>query len=487
MIINTNFSNFKKKHQNKKNQILFHITACKNNNVIENIINNVLVKKNSFIFESVEKRKYRGRYTIIGSDPDKIWEFNNNKITLIENNIKRSIKNNPYTYLKKLIENFNFPLPKNIPSLCSLLVGYFSYDIIRYIEKIPNNCVDDLKIPDIRLMRPKNIIIHDNLKKKIYFIVNCFGDQKIKNYKSYFQKQLQVIKYFKKQAFTKKNIPLTKKIKINKSVVKSNISKKKFRDIVLKAKKYIKKGDIFQVVLSQRFESPLTKKPLEIYKKLRINNPSPFMFFFNFQDFQIIGSSPEILVRLRDGKITIRPIAGTRPRGKNPKKDKFYKNQLLNDKKELSEHLMLLDLGRNDVGKVSKINSVKVTEEFKIEKYSHVMHIVSNVEGKFNKKFSQLDTMFSGFPAGTVTGAPKIRAMEIIDELEKSKRKMYAGSIGYFTANKSFDTCIALRTALIKDNKFYIQSGAGIVADSVPEKEYMETINKAKALINSLN
>ena len=239
-------------------------------------------------------------------------------------------------------------------------------------------------------------------------------------------------------------------------------------------------------MLSQRFESKLTKAPLEIYKKLRINNPSPFMFFFNFDDFQIIGSSPEILVRLRNNKITIRPIAGTRPRGNNAKKDKFYKKQLLNDKKELSEHLMLLDLGRNDVGKVSKVNSVKVTEKFVVEKYSHVMHIVSNVEGNFHKNQSMLDTMLAGFPAGTVTGAPKIRAMEIIDELEKSKRKMYAGSIGYFSANKNFDTCIALRTALIKDNKFYIQSGAGIVADSVPEKEYLETVNKAKALISSL-
>ena len=211
------------------------------------------------------------------------------------------------------------------------------------------------------------------------------------------------------------------------------------------------------------------------------------MFFFNFDDFQIIGSSPEILVRLRKDKITIRPIAGTRPRGLNATKDKFYKNQLLSDKKELSEHLMLLDLGRNDVGKVCKINSVKVTEQFKIEKYSHVMHIVSNVEGKFDKKHSLLNAMLGGFPAGTVTGAPKIRAMEIIDELEKSKRKMYAGAIGYFSANQNFDTCIALRTALIKNNKFYIQSGAGIVADSVPEKEYLETVNKAKALINSLS
>ena len=487
MNINTSLLDFKKKHQNKKNQIIFCKTKCKNNKIIENIINNFLIKKNSFIFESVEKRRIRGRYTIIGANPDKIWEFSDNKIHIIENNKRKNIKSSPYAFLKKLIENFNFPLPKNLPPLCSLLVGYFSYDIIRYIEKIPDKCLDDLKIPDIRLMRPKTIIIHDNVLKKIYFIKNCFADKKINNYQKYFSELKQNINFLKNLAFDfsyKKPVQMTGNKKID---VKSNVSKKRFKNMVLKAKKYIKKGDIFQVVLSQRFESKLTKAPLEIYKKLRIKNPSPFMFFFNFDDFQIIGSSPEILVRLRKNKITIRPIAGTRPRGLNAKKDKFYKKQLLNDKKELSEHLMLLDLGRNDVGKVSKINTVKVTEKFRIEKYSHVMHIVSNVEGNFDKKQSMLDTMLAGFPAGTVTGAPKIRAMEIIDELEKCKRKMYAGSIGYFSADKNFDTCIALRTALIKNNKFYIQSGAGIVADSVPEKEYLETINKAKALISSLN
>ncbi len=487
MNINTSLSNFKKKHKNKKNQIIFHKADCKNLKVIENIIDNFLTKKNSFIFESVEKRRFRGRYTIIGANPDKIWEFNKKKIHIIKNNKRKIIKGSPYHFLKNLIENFNFPLPKNLPPLSTLLVGYFSYDIIRYIEKIPDNCIDDLKIPDIRLLRPKTIIIHDNLKKKIYFIINCFADEHINNYENYYSKIIQDIYLLKYLSFSHRSKTKVKEKILKKIDVKSNISKKRFKKIVLKAKEYIKKGDIFQVVLSQRFETKLTKDPLEIYKKLRITNPSPFMFFFNFDDFQIIGSSPEILVRLRNNKITIRPIAGTRPRGLNTKKDKVYKNQLLNDKKELSEHLMLLDLGRNDVGKVSEINSVKVTEQFKIEKYSHVMHIVSNVEGKFDKKQSLLSTMLSGFPAGTVTGAPKIRAMEIIDELEKSKRKMYAGSIGYFSANQNFDTCIALRTALIKNNKFYIQSGAGIVSDSVPEKEYVETVNKAKALINSLN
>ena len=487
MKISTSLFNFKKKHQNKKNQIIFYKASCKSNKIIENVINNFLTKKNSFIFESVEKRRIRGRYIIIGADPDKIWEFDMKKIYIIENNNKRIIKGSPYPFLKKLIENFNFPLPKNLPPLSSLLVGYFSYDIIRYIEKIPDKCLNDLKIPDIRLMRPKTIIIHDNLLKKIYFIMNTFADEKINNYQEYYLKQIQNIKFLKDLTFNFYYKNEIKKKYSKKIKVKSNISKKRFKKIVVEAKKYIKKGDIFQVVLSQRFETKLTKAPLEIYKKLRINNPSPFMFFFNFDDFQIIGSSPEILVRFKKNKITIRPIAGTRPRGANAKKDLFYKQQLLNDKKELSEHLMLLDLGRNDVGKVSKIGSVKVTEKFRIEKYSHVMHIVSNVEGNFDKRQSLLDTMLAGFPAGTVTGAPKIRAMEIIDELEKSKRKMYAGSIGYFSANKNFDTCIALRTALIKNNKFYVQSGAGIVADSIPEKEYLETINKAKALFSSLN
>jgi len=482
-----NYSAFKTKHKNKKNQIIFDHIKVKNYKIIENIINNFLIREDSFIFESVEKQKIKGRYTIIGSNPDKIWEFNKQKIYLIQNKKKKIIKKNPYIYLKKLIQDFNFPAPKGLPPLSSLLVGYFSYDIIRYIENVPDKCIDDLKIPDVRLIRPKELIIYDNYLKKIYFIINCFADEKITNYKKYYANQNNRINELKEIAYKKSDIEKIELSKNKKIKVKSNFSKENFKKIVNKAKKYIKKGDIFQVVLSQRFETKLTKKPLEIYKKLRLANPSPFMFFFNFKDFQIIGSSPEILVRLRDNNLTIRPIAGTRPRGKNAKMDKFYKKQLLNDKKELSEHLMLLDLGRNDIGKVSKINTVKVTEKFKIEKYSHVMHIVSNVQGKFDKKHALLDTMLAGFPAGTVSGAPKIRAMQIIDELEKSKRKMYAGAIGYFSSNGNFDTCIALRTALIKNKKFYIQSGAGIVADSVPEKEYFETVNKAKALISALN
>jgi anthranilate synthase component 1 len=366
-----------------------------------------------------------------------------------------------------------------------MLVGYFSYDVIRYIEKIPNNCKDDLKIPDVRLSRPKNLVIYDNIKKKIFYIENVYADTKIKSYE---EEYLSINKRFNVfEDFENIKLPKQFTFKPNKSLIKSNTSKKKFKSLVNKAKTYIEKGDVFQVVLSQRFERKINKAPIEIYNHLRKSNPSPFMFYFNYKDFNILGSSPEILVRLRGGEVTIRPIAGTRPRGKNIKEDKKYELDLLKDKKELAEHLMLLDLGRNDVGKVSKVNTVKVTEKFKVERYSHVMHIISNVIGKFNNKFSLFETLLSGFPAGTVSGAPKIRAMEIIDELEKNKRKLYAGGIGYFTSNGEFDTCIALRTALIKNNKFYVQAGAGIVADSKPDKEYAETVNKAKALMRAVD
>ena len=484
-MLNRNFQQFKFQHQNKINQVLYVEKKIKKNSEILNLIDNFLSEKNSFIFESVEKGTIKGRYTIFGKKPDKIWEFNNKKSYKIQNDKKIPIKGKPQNIIENILENFNFQTPKRLPSICSLISGYFSYDTIRYKEKIPDKCNNDLKMPDVRLLRPTVLIIHDNLKRKIFYIINVFKDQKIKNYRKKYddiKKQIKIMIHESKfKSFNAKNLKFEKKIK-----VRSNTSKGQFINMVKKAKKFIKIGDIFQVVLSQRFEAKLTKNPLDIYKKLRITNPSPFMFFFNFKDFQIIGASPEILVRLRDGKITIRPIAGTRPRGKTIKQDKFYAKDLLKDKKELAEHLMLLDLGRNDVGKVAKVNSVKVTEKFSIEKYSHVMHIVSNVVGIHNKKLSKLNSLLSGFPAGTVSGAPKIRAMEIIDELEKSKRKVYAGGIGYFSASGDFDTCIALRTAVTMKNKFYVQAGAGIVADSKPNKEYEETINKAKALISAL-
>ncbi len=484
MKVNKSFKVFKNTHVKKKHQLLFTSKNCKNYSKVENLYKFLLAEKDSFIFESVEKGSIRGRYTIIGLNPDKIWDINNSSVTLNEEGRKVKIKTNPLKFLNKLIENFKIKIPKQLPSMASMLVGYFSYDIIRYIEKVPNNCKDDLRIPDVRLSRPKNLIIYDNVKKKIFYIENIYADTKIKNYEDTYYSILKKFELF--ENFENIKLPNQFTFNSNKNKIKSNTSKLRFKYLVNKAKNYIKKGDIFQVVLSQRFERKINKRPIEIYNHLRKSNPSPFMFYFNYRDFSVLGSSPEILVRLRKGEITIRPIAGTRPRGRNKKEDNKYKFDLLKDKKELSEHLMLLDLGRNDVGKVSRINTVKVTEKFKVEKYSHVMHIVSNVVGKFNDKFSLFETLLSGFPAGTVSGAPKIRAMEIIDELEKNKRKLYAGGIGYFTSNNDFDTCIALRTALIKDNKIYVQAGAGIVADSKPEKEYAETVNKAKALMKAV-
>jgi anthranilate synthase component 1 len=483
-MLNRNFNDFKFQHKRNKNQVVYTSKKTKDDREVLNLIDNFLSEKNSFIFESVEKGKIRGRYTIFGKNPDKIWEFNNRNSYLIENMTKKKIKGDPDKIIEKIIEDFKFKTPAGLPPICSLISGYFSYDAIRYIEKIPNNCKDDLKLPDVRLLRPRTLVIHDNLKKKIFYIINIFNNEKITNYKTkYLEIESEINDLLIQASLEKNNHYKSTQTNIK---VKSNTSKNKFLKMVNKAKEYIKIGDIFQVVLSQRFEASLSKKPLEIYKKLRVTNPSPFMYFFNFKDFQIIGASPEILVRLRDNKITVRPIAGTRPRGKNSKEDKFFVKDLLQDKKELSEHLMLLDLGRNDAGKVSKIGSVKVTESFMIEKYSHVMHIVSNVIGIYNNKYSRFKSLLAGFPAGTVSGAPKIRAMEIIDKLETTKRKIYAGGIGYFSANGEFDTCIALRTAVTKNNKFYVQAGAGIVADSNPIKEYEETVNKAKALISAL-
>ena len=324
MIINRNFKDFKFRHRGKKNQIIYTSKKIKDDHEVLNLINNFLKEKNSFIFESVEKGKIKGRYTIFGKNPDKIWEFNNNNSYLIQNNKKKKLKDKPNQLIEKIIEEFKFETPKNLPKICSLISGYFSYDSIRYIEKIPNKCKDDLNLPDVRLLRPRTLIIHDNVKKEIFFIINIFNDEKIRNYKKKFEEiKLDLFKLIIQSSI--KNNDIKSDIKSKNINVKSNTSKNKFLAMVNKAKKYIKLGDIFQVVLSQRFEANLTKKPIDIYKKLRITNPSPFMFFFNFSDFQIIGASPEILVRLRDNKITVRPIAGTRPREKQKKKIFFLK------------------------------------------------------------------------------------------------------------------------------------------------------------------
>ena len=485
MIVNRGFKEFKFRHRNKQNQVLYTSKKIKGEDEILNLIDNFLDEKNSFIFESVEKGKIKGRYTIFGKNPDKIWEFNGKNSFLIKKNKKIKLNYKPEDLIEKIIEDFKFETPKNLPKICSLISGYFSYDAIRYIEKIPNNCEDDLKLPDVRLLRPRTLVIHDNLKKEIFYIYNIFKDEKINDYQKKFDEiNSDLFRLLIQSSITRVDKKITKNS--NNIKIKSNTSKNSFLSKVKKAKEYIKLGDIFQVVLSQRFEAKLTKKPIDIYKKLRVTNPSPFMFFFNFSDFQIIGASPEILVRLRDNKITVRPIAGTRPRGKTKKEDLFYEKDLLKDKKELSEHLMLLDLGRNDAGKVSKINSVKVTEKFIIEKYSHVMHIVSNVVGRLLAGLTSFDVLKAALPAGTLSGAPKIRAMEVINELEPSSRGIYGGAIGYVGWNGNMDTAIAIRTAVIKDNKIHVGAGAGIVADSIPENEWEECKQKSKVFLDAM-
>ena len=320
MRINKSLKDFRKNHSRKKNQLLFSSSSCKNYYKVENLYKFLLAEKNSFIFESVEKGIIRGRYTIIGLNPDKIWDIRSNEITLNNNGKKTKIKSNPLKYINKLVREFKIDIPKELPSMASMLVGYFSYDIIRYVEKIPNKCRDDLKIPDVRLSRPKNLVIYDNLKKKIYYIENIYSDTKIKDYSETY---ISILKKFELyENFCNIKLPDQFTFKENKSVIKSNTSKNKFKLLVKKAKSYIKKGDIFQVVLSQRFERKINKRPIEIYNYLRKSNPSPFMFYFNYNDFNILGSSPEILVRLRKDEVTIRPIAGTRPRGKTVREDK---------------------------------------------------------------------------------------------------------------------------------------------------------------------
>ena len=442
-------------------------------------------EKYSFLLESVEGGSLRGRFSLIGCDPDIIWEVKNSI-----SSIKYTYENYNYKTFKDPIESLKYLIKvskfdkAHITVPYPILVGYLGYPMIQYMEKINLKNLDNINIPDSILIRPKIVTVFDNIKDTITVMTIVYPNNDT-NFELIYKNTEELLE--KKVNQLKESLIQQKKNKISSNLnFKSNYSKDEYFEIISKAKNYIKAGDIFQVVTSQRFETDYELEASSLYRSLRRLNPSPYLVNLNFNDIGLVASSPELLVQLRNKKITIRPIAGTRKRGKNANEDLVLSKDLLSDEKELAEHLMLLDLGRNDTGKVSKINSVKVTDKFKIEKYSHVMHIVSNVTGKFNNKFTKFETLLSGFPAGTVSGAPKIRAMEIIDELEKSKRKVYAGGIGYFSANGDFDTCIALRTAISKNNKFYVQAGAGIVADSKPLNEFNETVNKAKALIKAI-
>jgi len=445
--------------------------------------------KKSILCESVEKAAGRGRYSIIACHPDAIWEYddlNHAKITYYDEvfeQINQETSSDPLALLKKLYNQTQCPIDDALPSAAAGLFGYFSYDAIRLVEKIPQPLNDPLNIPDGYLFRPRIVIIFDSVYDNLFVVTNNFdGQNDTKLIDDRFN-------YIEKLLSNPQSLPL-KQSSIVPSITRSETvtahqSKQSFIDGVNKAKEYIAAGDAFQIVPSQRFSMPFEHDYFNFYRALRRVNPSPYMFYFNHGDFVLAGASPEILVRNDNGTVVIRPIAGTRPRGHTKEEDLRLEQELLHDEKEVAEHLMLLDLGRNDVGRISEIGSVCVTDEYMIERYSHVMHIVSNVTGKLKKGYSFIDAFFSALPAGTVSGAPKIRAMEIINELETEKRSFYAGGIGYFSSNGNGDFSIMLRTALLKDQTLYFQAGAGVVNDSDPESEYVETLNKAKAIIKA--
>tara|TARA_B100000029_G_scaffold509325_1_gene598245 strand:- start:163 stop:1641 length:1479 start_codon:yes stop_codon:yes gene_type:complete len=440
-------------------------------------------QKYSFLLESVEGGSKRGRYSLLGCDPDLIWsvEKGEAKIRYLGINYNYKFNNDPLKSLKELVNlsKFNKTL-QEVPY--PTLVGYLGYPMIQYMENIKLKNKDNIKIPDAILIRPKIVAVFDNIKDDISLMSVSYPCKTVSAEKAFKDSTSLLSKTIKKleKSILKSSINKENKSKLK---FKSNFKKEEFYKVVKKAKNYIKNGDVFQVVTSQRFETKYNLKAINLYRSLRRLNPSPYLVNLNFDKIGLVASSPELMVQLRKNKVTIRPIAGTRRRGKNINEDIFLSKDLLSDKKELAEHLMLLDLGRNDVGRVSKKASVKVTEKMIIEYYSHVMHIVSNVEGTIDNKLDSLDALIAGFPAGTVSGAPKIRAMEIIEELENLNRSFYAGCMGYFDSNGDMDTCISLRTGLVKKNKLYIQAGAGIVYDSKPKNEHNEILNKAGALM----
>jgi len=447
---------------------------------------------NSFLFESVEGGAVRGRYSIIGFRPDVIWKCHGNEASINRSALEDAdtgfspCTEPPLIALRSLLAESRIDLPEDLPPMAAGVFGYMGYDMVRLMEDLPQANPDILEVPDAIFLRPTVMVIFDAVKDQMSIVTPVFPSQDVSGPQAYEDalKRLEQASATLGGALGRTDGRSADEIMVSEAPA-SNTSAEEYEAMVEKAKEYIAAGDVFQVVLSQRFETPFALPPFSLYRALRRLNPSPFLYHLNFGEFCVIGSSPEILVRARDGEVTIRPIAGTRPRGETQAEDKAFAQDLLSDPKELAEHLMLLDLGRNDVGRVSKPGTVTVTDQFMLEYYSAVMHIVSNVVGDMSDDYDALSALEAGFPAGTVSGAPKVRAMEIIDELEKHKRSVYAGCVGYFSASGEMDTCIVLRTAIVKDGVMYVQAGAGIVADSVPSSEQMECINKAKALFRA--
>lgn len=446
-----------------------------------------------FLLESVEGGDKRGRYSFVGCRPDVVWRAFGNSAEINRDVLNKADAFAPCPVaeaegtlksLRALLAESQVDMPDELPPMAAGLIGYLSYDSVRLVENIPDENPDVLDVPDGMFLRPTVIAIFDNASDTVFVVTPVYPGKDVSAAQAFEAAQARLSRSV---ADFEKPLPPqpASQDAIDLPPPSSNMEQSAFFDMVEKAKEYILAGDIFQVVLSQRFKLPFSLPPFAFYRSLRRVNPSPFLFFLEFGDFQVAGSSPEILVRLRDGTVTIRPIAGTRKRGATPTEDNALEADLLADPKERAEHLMLLDLGRNDVGRVAKVGSVNVTDSYIVERYSHVMHIVSNVEGDIQDGKDAIDALYAGFPAGTVSGAPKVRAMEIIDELEPEKRGIYAGCIGYFGADGEMDTCIALRTAVIKDGTLYAQAGGGVVADSTPLGEFEESQNKAKALIRA--
>jgi anthranilate synthase component 1 len=447
-------------------------------------------KPMSFLLESVEGGAVRGRYSVLGFDPDIVWRASGDRAEINRNPARSPNKftkcdGGTLEALRALLEESRIDLPESLPPMALGVFGYMGYDVVRLIEELPEPNPDPIGIPEAVMIRPTLMAIFDNVKDEITIVTPVRPNKKLSAKAAYSRAldRLNSIVDELDKPLGHAGAPNGADIDFPKAV--SNTTPKQYAAMVKKAKKYIAAGDIFQVVLSQRFSAPFDLPPFTLYRALRRVNPSPFLFFLNFGGYAVAGSSPEILVRAREGQVTIRPIAGTRPRGKTPEEDKALADELLSDEKERSEHLMLLDLGRNDVGRVAKLGTVRVTDSFFLEYYSQVMHIVSNVVGELADNHDAVDALMAGFPAGTVSGAPKVRAMEIIDELEKEKRGLYAGCVGYFSATGAMDSCIVLRTALIKDGTMYVQAGAGIVADSIPDNEQRECEAKAGALFRA--
>jgi anthranilate synthase component 1 len=487
MSLTPSFDSFERAYSEGANQIVYTRLAADLDTPVSLMLKLTGAAKDAFVLESVTGGEVRGRYSIIGMKPDLIWRCDGKTASLnrqarYDAEAFAPLEQHPLDSLRALIAESRIDLPADLPQAAAGLFGYLGYDMIRLVEHLPNVNPDPMGLPDALMLRPSVIAVLDGVKGEVTVVSPAWVSDGLSAKAAYAQAAERVMDAVRD---LERAMPSTSRNLGDAAPQQpptSNFTHDAYKAAVEKARDYIRAGDIFQVVPAQRWTQDFKQDPFALYRSLRRTNPSPFMFYFNFGGFQVVGASPEILVRVFGNQVTIRPIAGTRPRGATPEKDRALEADLLADKKELAEHLMLLDLGRNDVGRVAKIGTVRPTEEFIVERYSHVMHIVSNVVGELKEGYDALDAFFAGMPAGTVSGAPKVRAMQIIDELEPEKRGVYGGGVGYFSAGGDMDMCIALRTAVVQDHKLYIQAGGGVVYDSDPEAEYQETVHKSNAI-----